>query len=255
MTDSVPARIKILEAQLAQVKKERDEYLQNVSHQLTAPIGAIKMNIEALFDPDVSLKRKMVLTHSIRSQGNILVHLIKNFSLMSRIDAGKSIEETEEKPIMFDVYQLCTDYCKDFQPVGKPREVAILANESPSFRRGRPIFNGVKSLIAQVVYNLIENATKYATPHSRVTVDGVPAPKGFDVRITNSGIAVAATEVETIFERGYRGQFATAKHPAGTGLGLWIARHLMRMHGGDVTAAATGNTTVLSIHFPKERLS
>src|SRR5258708_24218513 len=72
-----------LKAELKEARKTNQQYLQNVAHQLTAPLGAIKWSIEALKDVEVSLSRKSKLLSSIYSQATILVHLIKNFTMMS----------------------------------------------------------------------------------------------------------------------------------------------------------------------------
>src|SRR2546426_1309594 len=71
-----------LRAELAEARKSNQQYLQNVAHQLTAPLGAIKWSIEALKSPEVPIQRKSKLLSSIYSQATILVHLIKNFALM-----------------------------------------------------------------------------------------------------------------------------------------------------------------------------
>lgn len=78
---------KKLKAELHEVRASTNQYLQNVAHQLTAPLGAIKWSIEALKDSQVPLHRKSSLLSSIYSQATILVHLIKNFALMSNLEA------------------------------------------------------------------------------------------------------------------------------------------------------------------------
>src|SRR2546427_9237939 len=85
--DRLKARNAALEAELSEARKSNQQYLQNVAHQLTAPLGAIKWSIEALKDPAVPLPRKYKLLSSIYSQATILVHLIKNFALMSNLEA------------------------------------------------------------------------------------------------------------------------------------------------------------------------
>lgn len=84
---SLRAENTALRAELAEARKSNQQYLQNVAHQLTAPLGATKWSMEALKDPEVSLPRKSKLLSSIYSQATILVHLIKNFSLMSNLEA------------------------------------------------------------------------------------------------------------------------------------------------------------------------
>ena len=64
-----------LRAQIADLTKSNNEYLQNVAHQLTAPLNAMKWNIEALRKPEVPIARKNNILSSLYSQGTILVHL------------------------------------------------------------------------------------------------------------------------------------------------------------------------------------
>src|SRR5687768_190778 len=99
------AEIQRLSKELQRTAKARDEaerakneYMQNVAHQLAAPINAVKMNIESLKNPKVPFERKQILLRSIYSQGTILAHLIKNFSLMSHLEAAHSIDSFREKP-------------------------------------------------------------------------------------------------------------------------------------------------------------
>src|SRR5215203_641553 len=87
-----------LKAELAQVKAATNQYLENVAHQLTAPLGAIKWSIEALKDERVPIVRKGKLLSSIYSQGTILVHLIKNFALMSNLEADLELGQFREQP-------------------------------------------------------------------------------------------------------------------------------------------------------------
>src|SRR4029077_3938694 len=82
-----------LKLELENSKKESRQYLQNVAHQLTAPLNAIKWNIESLKDDKVPIARKQILLRSIYSQSTILVHLIKNFSLMSNLEADHELGE------------------------------------------------------------------------------------------------------------------------------------------------------------------
>src|SRR5215471_2235424 len=85
--DQLRAEVAELRSQLTESRRSTNQYLQNVAHQLTAPLNAIKWSIEAIKDEKVTIPRKMKLLSSIYSQGTILVHLIKNFSLMSNLEA------------------------------------------------------------------------------------------------------------------------------------------------------------------------
>src|SRR2546425_831763 len=89
-------RCQLLEKQIAQVNQERVEYLQNVSHQLVAPLNAIKWHIENLTEGRMGIDRAKKVFRSIYSQSTIAVHLAKNFALMSNLEADHALTSLKE---------------------------------------------------------------------------------------------------------------------------------------------------------------
>jgi signal transduction histidine kinase len=113
---------------VVEADRAKTEYMQNVAHQLAAPINAIKMNIEALQNERIPIDRKKVLLRSIYAQGTILAHLIKNYSLMSHLDADHALDTFREEPEQVDLFLLCVNFSNDFQPAGRHKEQTILVN-------------------------------------------------------------------------------------------------------------------------------
>ncbi|MFP5248361.1 MAG: sensor histidine kinase [Acidobacteriota bacterium] len=243
----------LFEAKRAQQEAERakKEYMQNVAHQLTAPLNAVKMNIEALTYPKISMDRRQVLLRSIYSQGTIVVHLIKNFSLMSHLEGDHDLNAFREDPEDVDLYKLSTNLCNDFQPVGKAKDQKILTNESDFAKMGYPHLFTIKNLITQVVYNLLENATKYADGDSTIQVR-LLRDNGDKVLVVESvGLPIEQSEISKVFERGYRGKTAKPKNPAGTGFGLFIARRIMQILGGELWVVPQGRVSRFHVLLPK----
>jgi signal transduction histidine kinase len=118
-----------LRTELDAARRTNQQYLQNVAHQLTAPLGAIKWSIEALKDAEVPIQRKSKLLSSIYSQATILVHLIKNFSLMSNLEADHELGQFRELPEPVDIMRLCINLANDFQPQAAESETKILVDE------------------------------------------------------------------------------------------------------------------------------
>ena len=168
------AEVAALKAELNESAKSTAQYLQNVAHQLTAPLNAIKWSIEALKDPKVRFERKMKLLSSIYSQGTILVHLIKNFSLMSNLEADHELGRFREKPEHVNPLRLAINLANDFQPQAAEGGKDIDVNEA-SFSEAfgdRDILI-VKNLIAQALSNLLENAVKYSNLRTTIVVEAV----------------------------------------------------------------------------------
>lgn len=97
-----------------------------------------------------------------------------------------------------------------------------------------------KTLLEQVMSNLLENAVKYSYPNTSVEVStDVPKPGQLAVVVENTGLPITDTDTTEIFERGWRGDQAKLVTGEGSGIGLWINKNIMTAHGGDITVEPT----------------
>jgi len=250
-----------LRRELGEARKNSQQYLQNVAHQLTAPLGAIKWSIEGLREPEVSLPRKLKLLSSIYSQATILVHLIKNFALMSNLEADLELGQFREQPEKVDIMRLCVNLANDFQPQAaeKGQKVVVDDGAFSNILDGKSVLM-VKNLIAQAVSNLLENAVKYADLRSTITIGAqtisLPQklPSAFAVVVKSTGIPIETDEHDKLFDRGYRGTNAKQKVPAGTGIGLYLAKRVMALHKGAIMLRTNGRDSQFMLLFPLSRL-
>jgi len=224
-----------LQQQINQVKQERDEYLQNVSHQLVAPLNAIKWHIENITEARVGPERARKVLRSIYSQSTIAVHLAKNFALMSNLEEDHALTNLKEPLQEVPICKLLINLADDFQPLGWEKNIQIKVDKN-SFDLA-PNILVMKPLISQVFSNIIENAIKYSDAESIITIKGRydEEDDAVSVRISNYGIQLP-DDVLSIFRRGYRSEDAKNKHPAGTGFGLYIARRIVEIHEGGISA-------------------
>lgn len=246
---------KRLRAEIGDLKTVTNQYLQNVAHQLTAPLGAIKWSIEALRDERVPLSRKSKLLSSIYSQATILVHLIKNFALMSNLEADHELGQFREKPEPIAVVNLAINLANDFQPQARDVEIKVVV-DNDSFQRafGAKRLSIEKNLVAQAMSNILENAVKYADPGSTITVSARADDKDVGITIENTGISISDEEKNQLFKRGYRGAAAMQKVAAGTGIGLYLASRVMAFHGGRIDVETRAKLSRFSLMFPRGRL-
>ncbi len=253
--ESLRDEIKRLKAELAEIKTANQKYLQNVAHQLTAPLGSIKWSIEALKDERVPLSRKSILLSSIYSQATILVHLIKNFALMSNLEADHELGQFREKPEPIDVLRLAINLANDFQSQAYDLDIKIIV-EGDSFRSvfGKNLLEIEKNLVAQAISNIIENAVKYADRDTTVMISACSRQEHVGIQVASQGIAITEEEKEKIFQRGYRGHSARQKVAAGTGIGLYLASRVMKFHGGHIELKTDGRFSRFILLFPRSRI-
>ncbi len=257
--ERLSAQIEKLQHELQDTKKSTTQYLQNVAHQLTAPLNAIKWNIEAIKDERIPIPRKKNLLSSIYSQGTILVHLIKNFSLMSNLEADHELGQFRDQPERVGPLRLAINQSGDFQPqaseMSKKIEVRIDTFDEVF---GESSLIIVKNLIAQALSNLLENAIEYS--HSGTTIYVLAVERTQEdgiwrgILVINTGLPITSEEIEKLSDRGFRGSAARQKIPAGTGIGLYLADKVMRLHEGQVIASARGSETRMTLLFPPSRV-
>jgi two-component system phosphate regulon sensor histidine kinase PhoR len=233
--------------QLKTVERERIEYLQNVSHQLVAPLNAIKWHIENINEGRMGIDRAKKVLKSIYSQATIAVHLAKNFNLMSNLEADHALSQLKEPLRDIDLKRLLINLANDFQPLAWDQEIDIGVSDSRF--DGGPSILAMRPLISQVFSNIIENAVKYADPKTKIIIEGFYKKEddSFAVRIRNRGIPLPEKHQEDVFVRGFRTPEAKRKYPAGTGFGLYIARRIVEIHEGTLTARSADGWTVFEV--------
>ncbi|RTM15246.1 MAG: HAMP domain-containing histidine kinase [Bradyrhizobiaceae bacterium] len=234
-----------LQAELDTVKIEQANYLQNISHQLVAPLNAIKWHIENLTSGRMTnIDRAKKVMRSVYSQSTIAVHLAKNFALMSNLEGDHALTALKEPLQPVSLCRLAINLADDFQPLGWDKEIDIAVDKT-NFETASEVLV-MKPLINQVLSNVIENAVKYSNPGSKILIGG-KYNKDHDsvsVVIRNHGIPLPA-QVADVFKRGYRSDSAKNKYPAGTGFGLFIAKRIVEIHEGTISAQMLGRDEVV----------
>src|SRR5436305_299934 len=98
-----------------------------------------------------------------------------------------------------------------------------------------PVIRGDRDKITLALHNLMGNALKYTPDGGKVTLEVEVDGKNVSISVTDTGIGISPDDAERIFERFYRAKDPRVAKITGTGLGLTLAREVVRMHGGDIT--------------------
>lgn len=252
--EALQEEVRRLKEQLAQNERERIEYLQNVSHQLVAPLNAIKWHIENLTQARVGVDRAKKVLRSVYSQATIAVHLAKNFALMSNLEEDHTLTALREPLQPVNLCQLMVNLADDFQPQGWDKNVHVSVDDR--LLGSAPEVLVIKPLITQVFSNIIENAIKYSIGDSGVDIQGFYDARNdvVTVSVHNRGIPLRQEDTQRVFERGYRTLEAKNQYPAGTGFGLYIAKRIVESHQGRISATAGSAGSVFSVTLPVRAL-
>ncbi|WP_144795919.1 HAMP domain-containing sensor histidine kinase [Microbacterium paludicola] len=212
---------------------------RSISHELRNPLTAILGHIDLLLERDDLLP-------SVRDQLDVVEHA--GTRMQTLIDQALATPgKREEAGVEFDLADVARASVEAFSPAADTAGVTV------DVRLDEPLcVCGDAFRLRQVVDNLVGNAIKYAQRGGRVSVQGLrPTDHEVGLRISDTGIGIAAEDLPRIFEREFRTQAARDSGIPGTGLGLHISHNIVIAQGGRMEVVSEpGQGTELTVILP-----
>lgn len=206
------------------VANMRKEFSANVSHELKTPLTSISGYAEIMKDGLVRPEDMKTFSERIYNEASRLITLVEDIMKLSKLDEGAVELEKEE----VDFYMLTREICSRLAPQAEKRNVRMEVT-------GEPVhYLGVRQVLDEMLYNMIENAIKYNKEGGLVSVWVGNTLQGIKIIVRDTGIGIPKEEQERIFERFYRVDKSHSKATGGTGLGLSIVKHGALMHGAKI---------------------
>ena len=219
----------------------RREFTANVSHELKTPLTSISGFAEIIKNGIVKPEDIPRFAGNIYEESQRLVTLVDDILNLSRLDEADVQLERED----FDLSSLARDVAGRLKASAKKNGVVITVIGD------KAEINGVKSIVDEMVFNLVDNAVKYNKQNGRVTVTVDSSSDGTALTVTDTGIGIPQADVDRVFERFYRVDKSHSKEIGGTGLGLSIVKHGAAFHNAKVSLESTeGQGTVIRLVFP-----
>ena len=220
----------------------RREFTANVSHELKTPLTSISGFAEIIQNGIVKPEDVPRFAGNIYVESQRLISLVDDILNLSRLDEADGQLERED----FDLSALCREVASRLRPAAKKNGVVIATYGD------RATINGVKSIVDEMVFNLVDNAVKYNKHNGRVTVNVEDLPSGTVLTVTDTGIGIPPADIDRVFERFYRVDKSHSKEIGGTGLGLSIVKHGAAFHNAKVSLESTeGQGTTVRLTFPR----
>jgi two-component system phosphate regulon sensor histidine kinase PhoR len=221
----------------------KSDFVANVSHELKTPLSLVRMFGELLQSGRVETeeKRRQYLS-IIVSESERLAALIENVLDFAKVERGKQAYEFADRNVG-EVVTRAVDACRTrAEREGVALDLRVEA--------GLGTMRLDERAIGIAVFNLIDNALKYAADGKSVSVLAQRVSGSLEIRVTDGGPGIPVDDRKRIFERFERGRIATGKHVRGSGIGLALVKHIAEAHGGKVTvedASPRGSTFVISL--------
>ncbi|MBW9114818.1 response regulator [Rhizobium cauense] len=245
--ERVNASVELKARELEQASRYKSDFLANMSHELRTPLNSSLILAKLLADNvDENLTEEQVkYAQTIQSSGNDLLNLINDILDLSKIEAG----HVEIRPEPVSVERLTSNLFQLFNPVAENKGLALNIEIAPA---SPLVIETDLQKLEQVLKNLLSNAFKF-TENGSVSLALAPAAAGqvaFSVRDT--GIGIAETQQQSIFEAFHQADGTISRKYGGTGLGLSISRELVRLLGGTIhLASLEGQGSTFTIVIPQ----
>lgn len=221
----------------------RNAFVASATHELRTPLTSMRLHLEQLVDegekdPLIKARCMNVLTGETRR----LERIVGDMLSLSEMDAGTF----SLRPDDVDPQEMFKELEQDYQITAADKEITLVFEAPPKW----PSLRADRDKVGMALHNLVSNALKYTPVGGRVTVRASDSQGGLMVEVSDNGIGITPEEQELVFEKFYRSKDKRISSITGSGIGLSLAREVIRLHGGDITLESVlnkGSTFILTV--------
>jgi protein-histidine pros-kinase len=237
---------KRIERTLQEASRMKSEFLANMSHELRTPMNGILGFSELLIDErfgTLNDKQKEYLG-DIHECGVHLLQLINDVLDLSKVEAGKM----QVYPERFGAQAAVASVCAIVSPQMQKKRIVLKTQAAPGLQD--VVLDAQK--FKQILFNLLSNAVKFTDDGGRVEVSlDVEAERLLRLRVRDTGIGIAAADMERLFEAFQQLDAGSARRYEGTGLGLALTRRLVELQGGRIgVESEPGRGSTFTVTLP-----
>ncbi len=224
----------------ARAEQSRREFTANVSHELKTPLQSIMGSAELIENGLVTEKDLPRFVGHIRTEAARLVTLIEDIIRLSQLDEGSELPFE-----VCDLTEIAREVTESLADAADQRKISLTFSGEPFG------LCSVKRLLAEICYNLCDNAIKYNREGGQVMVSVSRVGEEAVLAVKDTGIGIPPEHQERVFERFYRVDKSHSKESGGTGLGLSIVKHAVQDLGGRIELDSTpGEGTAIKVYLP-----
>ena len=222
------------ERALREADRRKDEFIATLAHELRNPLAPLRNTLEylKLARPDDALKRSLDI---IDRQVHHMSRLVDDLLDISRLTTGKLALRRTRVPLRAVLEAAVEAVQPAVARAG--HQLTVDLDDATGEVDGDPV------RLAQVFSNLLDNAVKFTPRGGRIRLAAATTPTGgITVRVQDSGVGLRPDEIERIFSM-FSQISPSGRGNGGLGIGLALARSLVEMHGGTLSAASAGPGT------------
>ena len=221
---------------LAETERQRSDFIANISHELKTPMTTIAGYTDGILDGTIPPAKERQVLQIISDESHRLSRLVRRMLDISRIQS-------------LGVRHASFDLCESMRLSLLSMEQRILQRDldvDAQIPDDSVMVLGDNDLITQVIYNLLENATKVAAPQSTLFLGLEQRGEKAVVTVRNEGMTIDPEEIPMLFERFHKSDKSRGMDKDGYGLGLYVVKTILDQHKENITVTSEGGVTAFS---------
>lgn len=229
---------------LEQLENSRRSFVANVSHEFKTPMTTIGGFINGILDGTIPPEKQKYYLEIVSSEINRLSKMVTMMLNISKIETGNADLTIEQ----FDISQKLLTTFLGFEQLVSKKNIEIEGFEELN----QITVHGDSAMIDQVVYNLVDNAVKFTNEGGKIIINTASDKKYAYFSVTNSGKGIPKKDINKVFERFYKVDQSRSTDVKSTGLGLFLVKSIIDLHGGAITVESEpDNFTRFTVKLPK----
>lgn len=219
-------------------EQQRRDFIANVSHELKTPMTTIAGYAEGILDGVISPQEERQYLTIISEESRRLSRLVRRMLDVSQLQNIDTIKDKHPFDLSESMRRVLVSMERKITSRGLDVDVDIPEDAV--------IVLGDNDLLTQVIYNLLENAVKFAEPDSTLFLGLTKQGSKAIVTVSNRGLTIDAEELPKLFERFHKSDRSRSVDKDGVGLGLYIVRTILEQHREKITATSKDGITTFS---------
>ena len=233
-------RQRIMEAELAEQRK--NDLVMYLAHDIRTPLTSV-IGYLSLLDEAVDMppEQRIKYIHITLDKAHRLEKLVNEFFEITRYN----LQQIDLKREKIDLYYMLVQMIEEFYPILSARgNTAVLRASEDLTVTGDP------AKLARVLNNVLKNAAAYSAMDTEITVSASEQEDRVTIEIANLGPDIPESQLNAIFDKFYRLDDARTSSTGGAGLGLAIAKEIVTLHGGTISAQSENGVTTIAVCLP-----
>ena len=239
--DELAASFNNMATSLQQQEELSRDFVANVSHELKTPMTSIRGFVDGMLDGTIPQEKHKQYLKIISEEVGRLSRLVMSMLDVAKIQAGELVIT----PAPFDLVEVIARVLISFETQINHKKLEMDVELADDL-----IVNGDSDYIHRVVYNLVDNAIKFVNEGGTLTIRAEKDGSMGQFLIRNTGSEIPAEDLPHVFDRFYKVDRSRSKDRTGAGLGLYIVKSIVNLHGGDISVRSFRGETEFAFSIP-----